>query len=133
MFLLFIQLYFLLVDIPPVIIQHPRDRMVEFHFDIHLRCSAIGNNLKYQWTYNNITIAPNSRFTIADGGDIIISNAQLSDSGQYQCEVTNSGGIVTSRYATVLVVARGELNIWRLRTKSSYPNSSSSSHPHSSN
>ena len=98
-----------LVDIPPVIVQHPRDRMVEFHFDIHLRCSAIGNNLKYQWTYNNITIAPNSRFTIADGGDIIISNAQLSDSGQYQCEVSNSGGIVTSRYATVLVVARGEL------------------------
>ena len=97
------------VDPPPVIVQHPYNKMVEFHFDVYLRCGAVGDNLKYQWTHNNIVLVPNSHYSIVNESDIIINNVQSSDSGQYQCIVSNNIGRVVSRHATVLVVARGEL------------------------
>ena len=94
---------FLFADLPPVIVQHPYSQMVEFDFDVYLRCGAVGDNLKYQWTHNNIVLVHYNE------SDIIINNVQSSDAGQYQCIVSNSGGRVVSRPATILVVARGEL------------------------
>jgi len=83
--------------------------MVEFHFDVYLRCRAVGDNLKYQWTHNNIVLVPNSHYSIVNESDIVINNVQSSDAGQYQCIVSNNGGRVTSKYATILVVDKGEI------------------------
>ena len=94
---------FMLTYLPPVIVQHPYSQMVEFDFDVYLRCGAVGDNLKYQWTHNNIVLVHYNE------SDIIINNVQSSDAGQYQCIVSNSVWRVISRPATILVVARGEL------------------------
>jgi len=100
---------FSFTDFPPVIVQHPYNQMVEFHFDLYLRCRAVGANLKYQWTHNDSVLVPNSHYSIINESDIVINNVQSSDAGQYQCIVSNSSGKVASKYATILVVGRGEL------------------------
>ena len=96
-----------LIDIPPVIVQHPHSQLVEFHFDVSLVCDANGNDLKYQWTHNGNILASNSHYSIINDTNLVINNVKSSDSGQYQCFVSNSGGRVASNYATVLVVAKG--------------------------
>ncbi|XP_065904077.1 hemicentin-1-like [Dysidea avara] len=93
-------------NIPPVIVQHPHSQLVEFHFDVSLVCDANGNDLKYQWTHNGNILASNSHYSIINDTNLVINNVKSSDSGQYQCFVSNSGGRVASNYATVLVVAK---------------------------
>ena len=100
---------FLFAVVPPVIMLHPHSQMVEFYYDVSLVCGAVGDDLKYQWTYRGNIITANGHFSIINDSVLVINNIKLSDSGQYQCLVSNSGGTVASSYATILVVENGEL------------------------
>ena len=100
---------FLLTDFPPFIEQQPYSQMVEFYFDLSLRCDAIGDDLKYQWIHNGNAVIPNGHYNIINGTTLFINNVNSSDSGQYQCLVSNKVERVTSSNATVLVVEKGDL------------------------
>ena len=82
---------FLFAAVPPVIVLHPHCQMVEFYFDVSLVCGAVGDDLKYQWTYRGNIITANSHYSISV---LVISDIKLPDSGQYQCLVSNSNGTV---------------------------------------
>jgi len=92
----------------PVITQHPFDQLVEVHFDVSLKCRAVGDNLVYRWTHNNNTITPSNHY-IVKGSDLFIENARLLDAGKYQCIVSNSNITDVSNYATIIVANYGKL------------------------
>ena len=95
--------------IPHVITVHPFDQLVEVHFDVSLKCRAVGgDNLVYQWTHNNAIITPNNHY-IVKGSDLLIINVTLLDAGQYQCIATNDNGSVASNYANIIVSQDGKL------------------------
>ena len=82
--------------------------MIKFKSDVLLSCAASGDKLVYQWTYNNTILVHNSHYHNVDGEKLTIKNIQSSHSGLYQCVVSNRGGRVATRRATVLAVAVGE-------------------------
>jgi len=91
------------VAIPPVFIIHPFDQLVGLHFDVTLKCRAVGGNkLVYHWTHNDNTITPNNHY-IVKGSDLLIVNTTMLDDGRYQCIATNSNGSSASNYANIIV------------------------------
>jgi hypothetical protein len=46
----------------------------------------------YQWTFNGVNLANNSRIAGAQGNVLTITNVQFSDAGYYQLNITNSAG-----------------------------------------
>ena len=98
-----VQNYHLPVAIPPNITLHPFDQLVEIHFDVSLKCRAVGgNSLVYRWTHNDSNITSNNHYIIK-GSDLQIFNATMSDAGHYQCIATNLNGSSASNYAKVIV------------------------------
>jgi len=97
--------------LPPVIAQHPFDQLVEVHFDVSLKCRAVGDNLVYHWTHNNNTITPNGHY-IVKGSDLFIVNATMLDAGKYQCIATNRNVTNASNYATIIVASYGKFYMY---------------------
>jgi len=95
--------------IPHFVTLHPFDQLVEVHFDVSLKCRAVGgDNLDYQWTHNGIIITPNYHY-IVKGSDLLIVSTTFLDAGQYQCIATNKNGSVASNYANIIVSHDGKL------------------------
>ncbi len=86
-------------DPAPVITQQPQDTTAVIGSSTSLSVTAVGSNLTYQWFKNGVLIggATNSTLTF--------TNAQLSDTGDYTVNVSNSGGTVSSNPAHLTVVS----------------------------
>ena len=83
---------------PPVITQQPQSLEVQQGGQVVFSVEATGEGpLEFQWQFNEADIedATESSFSIAD--------AQPVDSGSYQVQVSNRGGLVTSQAATLVV------------------------------
>ena len=66
--------------------------------------SGVGvENFKYQWIHNGINI------TGETGNSLIITNVMESDSGDYECIVTNEYGDVTILPLAVNLVVYGKM------------------------
>ncbi|KAF8793104.1 Down syndrome cell adhesion molecule-like [Argiope bruennichi] len=70
-------------------------------------CTAISGTppMEFKWLKNGHSIKPNQQFTIrtyADYSILFIENVDLSTSGNYSCELTNSAG--SDRYTALLEV-----------------------------
>ena len=81
----------------PKINENPNDVTVFIGQSSELTCRALGTDVIYQWTKNNISIHDtNSRI-------LRITNITESDEGVYKCVASNKGGRVESNPAIVTV------------------------------
>lgn len=84
--------------IPPVMVVQPEDVTINVGETLDLYSEATGTEpLNPVWKKNGIEI-PEATSNLLE-----ISNVQLSDAGQYTCEISNDFGVVTSNTITVTV------------------------------
>ena len=61
--------------------------------DVYIDCASEGTpNPELDFFNGNLTKILSSRFNQFPNGTIVISDAQLTDSGEYLCEATNGAG-----------------------------------------
>jgi hypothetical protein len=73
-------------------------------FPIILAAQAVGTyHLSYQWTYNGHNLSDGGRVTGAQSNVLTIVDAQFSDAGSYQLNISNQEGSAQSSAATVTV------------------------------
>jgi uncharacterized delta-60 repeat protein len=85
---------------PPTIQYHPRDQAVAFHQQATFGVLADGTKpLSYQWYKNGMAIPG------ATADQMILSQPEFPDAGQYSVTVSNAEGSVTSTNATLVVKA----------------------------
>jgi alpha-tubulin suppressor-like RCC1 family protein len=90
---------------PPVIIAQPANLTAPLNNLAQLSGKGIGQlPLGYQWFFNGTNLVDDGRIAGSLTGTLSISNALLSDSGNYWFVVTNSFGATTSAVASVSVV-----------------------------
>jgi len=84
--------------ISPNILIQPQSVEAEVGDAVELSASVTGTApLTYRWLFNN-AVLPN-----ATNVNLVLSNIQLTQAGDYQLIVANSGGSVTSTVATIIV------------------------------
>jgi hypothetical protein len=90
--------------IVPAVTVPPQPQTLCEGLGVVLSVTATGSNLQYQWRRDQISIAgaTNSQFSVA--------LATTSDSGTYDCVVSNDCGIATSSPAAVTVNATPQIN-----------------------
>ncbi|MCF7734010.1 MAG: immunoglobulin domain-containing protein [Akkermansiaceae bacterium] len=89
----------------PVITLQPKSKVVTPGQIVTFTVAASGYGpLFYQWRRNGFPLEG------ADGPSHVISSAQLADQGNYDCVVSNIGGVVTSAEAMLAVNALSEFN-----------------------
>ncbi|MDI1255189.1 MAG: T9SS type B sorting domain-containing protein [Flavobacterium sp.] len=87
------------INVAPAIVTQPVSRIVCFGDTVNFTVEATGNNLSYQWFYNNAPIPTNGT-----ANSYTIPVAQLSDSGNYKVVVSSpSCPSVTSSAAYLIV------------------------------
>jgi len=92
-------------DADPLITSQPYGNTINRGATISLVVAAVGSaDLSYQWKRGGITLANDDRTSGANSATLTISNAQLSDSGDYTVTVSNTAGAVVSQPATVTVL-----------------------------
>ncbi|MBK9139928.1 MAG: immunoglobulin domain-containing protein [Verrucomicrobia bacterium] len=89
-----------LAVVEPVISSQPVGQVAEPGQTLTLSVTAVGTEpLAYQWSKDGQPIAN------ATSAELVLANAQVSDSGLYSVVVSNSFGTVTSAVAEVIVTA----------------------------
>ena len=82
----------------PVIIKQPSGQLMVVSQTMTLSVQAQGQApLTYQWRFNGENLSG------ATGATLVLTNAQISHSGEYEVVVMDSNGATTSGAATVLV------------------------------
>ncbi len=91
----------------PVITAQPQpsNLTVQVGSNVTMSVAANGNNLSYQWFKNGAPVAGNAS---AATPNLSITNAQVSDTGNYTAVVSNAGGSTTSSSVS-LTVSEGEV------------------------
>ncbi len=87
------------LDSPPVITAQPQATVVAIDATLSLAVSASGGGLSYQWKRDGTSLPG------ATAPTLTIPRAQVSDSGRYTVEISNSAGAIASDAATVSVQA----------------------------
>jgi hypothetical protein len=92
---------FLTVNVPATITSQPTNRIVGGGSNALFSVTAVGTApLQYQWRFNGTAL------TDATNATLLITNAQLTNSGGYQAVVLNPFGTATSQVATLTVLVR---------------------------
>ena len=65
------------------------------------KCSATGDNVKYQWTIGSGSFPSN--VTGINTNTLVIPDVRSSDDNTYTCTISNDGGSVTSNPAKLTV------------------------------
>ncbi|XP_055843277.1 peroxidasin [Episyrphus balteatus] len=88
----------------PVFILAPQSQTVKYGQNIELECDAEGHPLpSISWTFNDQAIIPNERITLDnENTELIIKDAENTDSGIYTCIAMNENGESKSK-ATISV------------------------------
>ena len=87
------------VLVPPVIVSEPDDVAVAIGQNATFSVTATGTApLRYWWYFNTNTLVQSGA-----SATLTITNAQLSDAGMYSVTVSNPVGVVSSRFATLVV------------------------------
>jgi hypothetical protein len=86
------------VPVPPTIVSHPRNTNAVAGANVTLSVVAGGSlPLSFQWLFNGTNIDN------ANGSALMLTNVQLSQSGNYSVQVTNLAGSVLSSNASLTV------------------------------
>lgn len=93
------------VTAPPQILDHPDDQVVCVGDPTNLSVIATGTApLQYQWKKNGANLTNGGHYSGVTTPALSISNATGTDAGFYQCDVSNTCGLITSLGATVSVL-----------------------------
>ena len=97
----------------PTITIHPSDGgpiTIAEGNNVTLRCKATGDGaLNYQWKRVSGSLPKNAVITNINGwNNLTIHNITVHDSGQYYCEVDNSGGNVSSMRVQVTAKSKSQ-------------------------
>lgn len=84
----------------PILTGQPSSSTVVEGSTLNLSVVAAGFDLKYQWRKNNTALSGKTETSIT------INNIASTDSGKYDCVVTNSCGSITSNQATIKVTSK---------------------------
>ncbi|MBP7496498.1 MAG: immunoglobulin domain-containing protein [Bacteroidales bacterium] len=71
--------------------------------DISFSVSATGGNIKYQWLKNNISLSDNDFISGVNTNKLIIKQAQLKDTADYLCLLSNACGDTMTAPAKLIV------------------------------
>ncbi|MEZ6235069.1 MAG: immunoglobulin domain-containing protein [Phycisphaerales bacterium] len=93
---------------PPEITMDPADQFANPGQTVFLSVGAAAGAPEFQWRRNGVELADGPTGTGSTllgtrGTTLRVSNAQLDDSGEYDCVVSNSCGTAASQTATLLV------------------------------
>jgi uncharacterized delta-60 repeat protein len=81
---------------PPTLTQEPQDQVVQLNQSVTIRVRATGvGPISYQW-YRNGATDPS-----LTGAVLLYPNIQAAQIGNYYCVLSNAGGSVTSRVASI--------------------------------
>ncbi|MDB6092826.1 MAG: hypothetical protein JWM32_388 [Verrucomicrobia bacterium] len=86
----------------PVITLQPQGHAIAAGSSVIFGAEASGGGLSYQWQKNGAVLDG------ATSAQLLVSNAQASDAGNYSLTATNISGTVTSSAATLSVVGAGD-------------------------
>ena len=94
---------------PPQILTHPDNSSILSTQSISLSCTSSGLPVpSTTWYFQGVFLinsfqATEGRFSVLTNGALLITAAQLSDTGHYYCVVSNTEGSVASSVANLLV------------------------------
>ncbi|MBN2571324.1 MAG: immunoglobulin domain-containing protein [Ignavibacteriales bacterium] len=91
------------------IIVQPEGQSVKEGDFVSFEIEASGNDISYQWQKNGVDLVESNRVSGITSNDLIISNIQLSDEGNYNCVVSNEKGSITTNVAKLEVLADVEV------------------------
>ena len=98
---------------PPVIIEQPEDLAVMHGEDIIISVKARGPNLSYHWWMKKLSSNKPHKlektlnvFEDVDKPHLSIKSVSDNEIGQYSCKISNLGGEVKSKKATLLFKAK---------------------------
>jgi hypothetical protein len=93
----------LAVNSPTVLNTGPTDQLLCEGESITLPVDATGSNLTYQWYFNSGILNDGSSISGSQEKDLVISNALVTDQGNYYCEILGSCGTETTIPVVVTV------------------------------
>ena len=97
-------LYYLDPPSPPVVITDPVVNLTVNNFNLTIKCSPDKKKFNYKWIKKSDVLP--SRAKGANTSQLTIVNLKPEDSGDYQCVISNSTGIIRSNFSTVTVIGK---------------------------
>jgi len=91
---------------PPVFIRNPVNATVRPGATVTFAAEASGSPA-YQWMKDGVDIPNSARVSGANGPNLVISNAESSDSGIYVCRATNNQNQSSTSTSAILVIEVG--------------------------
>ncbi len=80
----------------------PLDQLrISIGANVSFSVTATGTELMYQWQNDGVDISDNSTYQGANTPDLMVTNAQAEQAGEYTCVVSNAVGSDTSNAATL--------------------------------
>ncbi|XP_065904547.1 basement membrane-specific heparan sulfate proteoglycan core protein-like isoform X10 [Dysidea avara] len=93
----------------PTFTTPPSPQSVDLTQTATFTCSAIGDDVKYQWTIGSGSFP--SKVTGIDTNTLVIPDVRSSDDNTYSCTISNDGGSVTSDTVQLTVTGLPKLNV----------------------
>jgi hypothetical protein len=89
---------------PPWISLQPLDSSRTVGQTVTFKVSAIGDSpLSFQWRKSGVNLVNGGNLSGVTSTNLMLTNIQMSDAGNYSVVITNFYGSVTSRVATLIV------------------------------
>ena len=81
--------------------QYPVINLTMNNHNLTMKCLSSMSNFNYKWIKKNDVLP--SRAQGASTSQLTIVNLKLEDSGDYQCVMSNSTGMISSDFLTITV------------------------------
>ena len=101
---------------PPEIISHPMDIRIENGSDVIFNCTSLSYaSVTYTWLKDGEVLSDDDAKIIISNitddnnmfsTELMLSNVQKSDNGEYVCNATSRGGTLSSNVATLIVIGK---------------------------
>ena len=89
---------------PPVVMTDPVVNLTVNDYILTMKCLPDKDNFNYKWIKKNEVLP--SRAQGVNTSQLTIVNLKLEDSGDYQCVMWNSTGMISSNFSTVNVIGK---------------------------
>ena len=92
---------------PPIVITNPVVNLTINNYNLTMKCLPNMNNFNYKWMKKNDVLPLRAQGVYSS--QLTIVNLKPEDSGDYQCVMSNSTGIISSKFSTINI--RGKIEV----------------------